>query len=168
MISKFWFYVGLNLPVPVDHNQMIRQNKTLCCWLLHMSMHLDLILEHLGMSKRHMPYVQAKFRWIIKKLSSQMKTKLLWLALKKTIFNVVTFSMLVIVHFWGTHPQFSRHTISGVGIPIAVQFIVIVSNRLSSIRFGGLTTMVGESRRRYQCKFILIWNDLNLLFIIYF
>ena len=71
--------------------------------------------------------------------------------------------MLVIVHFCGTHPQFSRHTISGVGIPMAVQFIVIVSNGLRSIRFGGLTTMVGESKRKYQCKYMLVWNDLNLL-----
>ena len=75
--------------------------------------------------------------------------------------------MLVIEHFCGTHPQFSRHTISGVGIPIAVQFIVIVSDGSSSIRFGGLTTMVGESRRKYQCKFMLIWNYLNLLLYIH-
>ena len=144
---------------------MIRQNKILCCWLLHMSMHLDLIFEHLGMSKHRMPYVQAKFRWSSKKLATLINTgiKLLWLALKKIIFNDITFSMLVIVHFCGTHPQFSRHTISGVGIPIAVQFIVIVSDGSSSIRFGGLTTMVGESRRRYQCKYMLIWYDLLLL-----
>ena len=146
---------------------MIRQNKILCCWLLHMSMHLGLILGHLGMSKRHMPDVQAKFRWSSKNLAILIVTrviKVLWLALKKIIFNVSTFSMLVIVHFCGTHPQFSRHTISGVGIPIAVQFIVIVSDGSSSIRFGGLTTMVGESRRKYQCKFILIWNGFNLLY----
>ena len=114
-------------------------------------MHLDLIFEHLGMSKHRMPYVQAKFRWSSKKLATLINTgKTALISIKKIIFNGITFSMLVIVHFCGTHPQFSRHTISGVGIPIAVQFIVIVSNGSSSIRFGGLTTMVGESRRKYQ------------------
>ena len=59
------------------------------------------------------------------------------------------------VHFSGTQPQLSLQIISGVGIPIAVQLIVIVYVGSTSIFGGGLTTIVGEAIQNVniQCAY---------------
>ena len=58
--------------------------------------------------------------------------------------------MLLIVHFSGTQPQLSLQIISGVGIPIAVQLIVIVYVGSTSIFGGGLTTIVGDAMKKFK------------------
>ena len=54
-----------------------------------------------------------------------------------------TFGELLIVHFSGTHPQFKRQTISGVGTPSVVQLIMNVWPTDTETVGGGLTAMIG-------------------------
>lgn len=55
-------------------------------------------------------------------------------------------------HLSGTCPQFNRHTISGVGIPIAVQLMTNVNDGSTITWGGGDSIMIGGAIKKEKNK----------------
>jgi len=83
---------------------------------------------------------------------------------------------LVISHFVGTWPQFSRHDISGIGTPTALHVVTNTEPTSSVINGGGgVWNWTGTIERRiknvfkkYEEKFMCIYIYLYVLYIYYF